>query len=511
MSLSKLLPRRALCHLVSGVALALSAVGCRSSHPEVGPQYEYKLSLSKGTATSDIALKDIADESNDQHNLSDGEPSIAVNPKDSRDIAILAFSGEWGGNSSTGLIFAPVWRSRDGGDTWRKLNEIPPPPPFFPLGPSGPSVRLAGPTDQHALFDRDGKLIAVVMGSYENAINENYLYKQTAGPTDPLVLGQEFGNAKADQPHIASQSQGSSCAETVFAAWMRVDLAQAMDSASARGSTIDVGVGDNTVFPNRSARVAIAKDGRAYILYKTVEGTLGSESHKTHFRVKASDDCGKTWNALPGGSGVSVNGTAAVETLFTDDFGHLLNKSLQVQARARSSDGWIATDPQTNELYVTYLAKDSKGRMQVKIAHSSDRGQTWSDAAVTDTPYDSAYPEVAVAANNTVGVLYIDAEENSGSTAFRHRFARSFDHGKTWVIKTLQVMDPSKLQELVEKPFENSNQILWGDYEGLAAQDLIFYGVFTGASINRKRSQLDPIFFRATALKSLDDSTLRFR
>ena len=41
---------------------------------------------------------------------------------------------------------------------------------------------------------------------------------------------------------------------------------------------------------------------------------------------------------------------------------------------------------------------------------------------------------------------------------------------------------------------------LWGDYEGLTATADTFYGVFTGQSIGRTTLQLDPIFFRESAL-----------
>jgi hypothetical protein len=46
------------------------------------------------------------------------------------------------------------------------------------------------------------------------------------------------------------------------------------------------------------------------------------------------------------------------------------------------------------------------------------------------------------------------------------------------------------------EPIRNaSDGTLWGDYEGLTAEGLAFYGVFTGESIGRTTLQLDPIFF----------------
>lgn len=45
------------------------------------------------------------------------------------------------------------------------------------------------------------------------------------------------------------------------------------------------------------------------------------------------------------------------------------------------------------------------------------------------------------------------------------------------------------------------NGFIWGDYEGLTAEGLFFYGVFSGRSIGRTQSQLDPIFFRCPAYR----------
>jgi hypothetical protein len=460
---------------------------------------------------SRIAITDIANEENDRHNLSDGEPSIAVNPQNPLEIAIVAFSGEWGLSSSQ-AINAPIWRSTDGGRSWKKDEIVPPPPPFFPLGPKGKSVNLLGPTDQHIAFDSQGALVITVLGSFNDAhINENYAYREAPGSHSLVPLGKEFGNSVADQPNVAASLNQTECSDKVLSAWNRTDVYQAMEtSTSIKGSpNNESGVGDISSYTDRSARIAASRDGRAYLVFKTIEGSLGQESHKTHFVVKASDDCGITWSALPGKDGVPVHGSEPIETLFTTDFGHLLQKGLQVQARALSSDDWIATDPVTGEVYVAYLRKDAKGLTQVMVAHSKDRGNSWESSKVTDGPYQSAYPEVAVAGNSTVGVLFIEAEEFSDRTIFNHRFARSFDHGRSWTTKTLQSMDPATLDEIKDNPGENSNEILWGDYEGLVARGPIFFGVFTGSSIGRRRSQLDPIFFKATALSSLDDSTVR--
>jgi hypothetical protein len=53
--------------------------------------------------------------------FNDGETSIAVNPRSPNEVVITAFSGSWG-------AAAPLWLSRNGGNTWSKDFTINPPP-----------------------------------------------------------------------------------------------------------------------------------------------------------------------------------------------------------------------------------------------------------------------------------------------------------------------------------------------------------------------------------------------
>ena len=68
----------------------------------------------------------------------------------------------------------------------------------------------------------------------------------------------------------------------------------------------------------------------------------------------------------------------------------------------------------------------------------------------------SGYPEIAVADNGVVGVLYIDYDDSGPATIFRHRFARSFNDGATWTDQILQSMDPGPI-------FNAVSGWLWGD------------------------------------------------
>ena len=90
-------------------------------------------------------------------------------------------------------------------------------------------------------------------------------------------------------------------------------------------------------------------------------------------------------------------------------------------------------------------------------------------------------------------MLYVDYDDSKRETAYRHRFARSFDFGQSWTDQILQELDPNPLANAIDG-------FLWGDYQGLTAHDETFYGVFSGSSIaGRKIAQLDPIFFTEKA------------
>jgi len=89
-------------------------------------------------------------------------------------------------------------------------------------------------------------------------------------------------------------------------------------------------------------------------------------------------------------------------------------------------------------------------------------------------------------------VMYLDYADTGDATIFRHHFATSSDDGTTWTDEVLQSMDPFQIPNA-------SSGFLWGDYEGLTAMGEAFYGVFTGESMGRSVTQLDPIFFTRSA------------
>jgi hypothetical protein len=420
-------------------------------------------------------IVDIATDTWDPSDLSDTEPSIAVNPANPLEIAVVSFSEGWGPSD-----MGPVWRSTDGGATWIKAFQLP-----------QPGAASGSPGDQKISFDTTGDLFIAELG-FGIPVPRNFIYRQTGGAAAAFTLGAAYGD---DQPHL-DVSHAGGCPNSLYSPWLNFGVANerstVSNSVNAGVTMTDVPAGDNSTFPNRTTRIAVAPNGRAYIIYKTREGTVGAPANfeNAHFHVNRSDDCGATWTGLGGVAGVSVHGATAVQTWFTTSFG---NSTKGKVARARSSDAWIAVDPGDGDIYAAYVDNDASGFGQIYVARSTDQGANWNSFRVTNGSFHSAYPEIAVAEDGTVGVLYIDFDDSGTNTIFRHRFARSFNNGNTWSDQILQSMDPG--------PLANADDgFLWGDYEGLTAVGNMFYGVFTGESIGRTTAQLDPIFFSEVAL-----------
>ena len=450
-----------------GSAIALSALDRAASSVSV------EASQPTLPIVPPIRQVDIATDVTDPSNLGDTEPSIAVNPVNPLEISVVAFSGGW-----TSTRGAPVWRSTDGGNTWTRQTII-----------GRPSAGVDGPHDQKITYDNLGNFHLVELGTDAGGSLLDYVYRPVAGtPTS----GASFG---WDQPHLdIAQNNTRGCLGNVFAPWLNTNGARARSNVStstnAGISMTDRAMGNNAAFANRTTRIAIGSGGEVYVVYKTREGSAGGMFENAHFRVSRSDDCGATWDANGAGA-VSVHGASMAQTFFTNDWGNAAKGKV---ARARSSDAWIAAHPSAADVYVAYVSRDASNFGQIFVARSTDRGVTWTTHRVTNDRFHSAFPEIAVTANGTVGVLYIDFDDSGSATVFRHHFARSFDHGASWFDHVLQSMDPAGINNA-------DSGYLWGDYEGLTASGNQFYGVYTGEGTGRSTRQLDPIFFTASGVQ----------
>jgi hypothetical protein len=464
--------------------------GVRTGHARLAAALAAFL-LALCQAASAANLIDIANDITDPDNSADAEPSIAVDPNNPRNISVVTISSD--SNAWIEGRNAIVWQSKDGGATWMPSRILPPPPPPY-------NDWSWSPGDHNIAYDSSGRLFVTLLVT-DLTQRKDFIYRPVPGSAD-LMPGMPYGD---DDPHLDIDKVSSSrCFGTLYSPWLNTHVnpwQSTVGWSSDQGNTITkVPVGAMTS-ANSTTRIALAPDGKAYVVYR-LGGVLPLQPtappnavHDAAFVVHRSDDCGRTWNALPN-SPITVHPTATVRTFFATGWGAGKN-----MARAQASDAWIAVDRRSGDVYVAHVSVDASSFGQIYVARSTDNGQTWAETRVTDGTSHSAYPEIAIADNGTIGVLYIDYTVPPGSAdaLFRHRFASSFDKGRHWTEQTLQIMDPSMLSTGKTRPAPWTDGLLWGDYEGLTAVGNTFYGVFTGASIGRTQAQPDPIFFTEAA------------
>jgi len=416
------------------------------------------LTLSLLSAVAQAQLVDIANNATDPNNLDDSEPSIAVNPLNANDIAVVSFSGGW--SSATGLK-GPVWRSANGGTTWSKQLVL-----------VAPSPASNGTGDQNIVFTKSGVLLLSELG-LGLAVPRCFFYRPSGGN---FVAGAAYGD---DQPMVASAGG------TTVSPWLNFGLAperSMVERTPNQGVGVAQAVVGSAAFANRTTRVAVGPNNQIYVIYKTREAAPVGNFQQSTFRVVRSFDFGVTWNT----PGVPVH-PGTVMTWFTSSWGNAAKGKV---GRARSSDAWIAVHPSTNAVFAAFCNRNAAGRGQIFVSRSINSAGSFSaPVQVSDGTLNSAYPEIAVAANGTIGVLYLDFNDSGAQTVFTYRFARSFDGGVTW--------SRVALQSFTTQSLSNGNSgFLWGDYMGLTAVGNMFFGVFTGKSIGRANVQFDPIFFK---------------
>lgn len=418
------------------------------------------LALSLLCVAAQAQLVDIASNATDPNNLVDAEPSIAVNPLNPNDVAVVSFSGGW--STATGLK-GPVWRSSNGGTTWSKQLVL-----------VSPAAASTGSGDQNIVFTNSGVLLLSQLATGVS-VPRCFFYRPSGGN---FVAGAAYGD---DQPMIASAGG------TTVSPWLNFGVAperSTVERTTNQGVTVaQAGVG-SAAFANRTTRVAVGPNNQIYVIYKTREAAPVGNFQQSTFRVVRSFDFGVTWNT----PGVPVH-PGTVMTWFTSSWGNAQNGGKV--GRARSSDAWIAVNHSTNAVFAVFCNRDASGKGQIFVSRSGNSGTSFGPPVrVSDGTLNSAYPEIAVAANGTIGVLYLDFNDTaSPQTVYTYRFARSFDNGLTWTRVALQSFRTQELSNGV-------NGFLWGDYMGLTAAGNMFFGVFTGKSIGRAVVQFDPIFFK---------------
>jgi hypothetical protein len=423
----------------------------------------------------------------------DQEISIAINPHHQNEIVMTSFNALWG-------TVAPLWLSRNRGNSWTREFVINPPP-----GVSQTAV-LDCPCDQTVDFTQfrglagtflveDDTTANIYSALARNAATGPFKYFQSppgvAQPTTHLD-----GVNDEDQPWLLVGRQPGASGENVYVAYDDFNTAPDMRVAVAKATdplvfTVDNRTGFSTPVINPGHRLAIDQNsGAVYSLFQRRTGPGAGDSQNIDYMLNRSLDGGDTW---------TLNGSATGIVVANADSTQPRPKFCTVNALLGGVDH-AAVDPQTGDVVYVYGNRDpNTGNNRLAMRRLTDNGSgglaIGSEVFITGQ-VQAAIPSVAVTENGTIGVFYYTCDGTSltGFPIFTAHFAVSIDRGATFT--------GLELETFLSPATDNGDarQRVLGDYMQLKAVENQFYGGFTGngAPFGRTISNNDPIFYNVS-------------
>jgi hypothetical protein len=360
------------------------------------------------------------------------EPSLAVNPRDPRNIVGFYQQDRWSDGSARALALSVT---RDAGRTWRQVVL-----PGLSTCAGGTFDRISDPW---VSFSPDGQVYANTLatdflpatgGRDVSAITAQKSADGGLTWSDPIIIRQDADpNFFNDKNTLTADPND---ARFAYAIWDRIDDIR-NGSPAWFSRTTD---GGRTWEPARiiydptdqgratiAHQIAVLPNGTLVNVFTespTGDETLAAarnpderraaqsrlaQEGDTLVRVMRSTDHGRTWSAP-----ITV-GTLNVTDIFEPD---------QRQTRLRTADivPDIAVDPRSGRLYVAWqdAAVQTSGS-GIVLSTSANGGRTWSKPLeVSKTPDSDLQgngqaftPMVDVTSNGTVGVTYYDFRRNT--------------------------------------------------------------------------------------------------
>jgi hypothetical protein len=437
----------------------------------------------------------------------DEEVSIAVNPKNSNEIVITAFSGSWGSE-------APLWLSTNGGQTWTKEFTVNPPPGADPGAVSG------CPCDQTVDFGRRLAGTFLTFGPPDNVFSAFTRNPATAGlfnyfqspPGTAQATNHLDGVDNADQPWLlvgpqpedrgrGDDQHGSGNVYvayddfTIFPPAMRIAAAAATDPLVFKtDNSSGIGGGGNVVVGtiNPGHRLAIdPQSGAVYSLFQSFVGAGAGDSKNINYMLNRSTDGGQTW---------TLNGSATGIVVVNADSTQAQPKFCTVNALLGGIDH-AAVDPETGVVVYVYGTRDdmtSNNRLALRrLTDNGSGGLAIGPEVFVTGQVQAAIPSVAITEDGIIGVFYYtcDGFSTSGFPMFTAHFATSSNGGASFGDHILETfLSPAK---------DNGDprQRVLGDYMQVKALKNQFFGAFTGNGVpfGRTISNNDPIFYKVSA------------
>ena len=429
----------------------------------------------------------------------DGEPSIAIDPNNTNEIVISAFSGSWGANT-------PIYHSLDGGVTWTEQFSVPAPP--------GIPGATGCPCDQAFDFDRSN----AVSGTFLTSVD---IFSGTT--TDPTMsnvwnwlvqmgLAQRTNNvttANIDQPWLlVNRDPTTASQDNIYVAYDELG-SNSMRVAVSLGTNPPNFVRDNLSgntgggFVNPGHRLAVDRNnGAVYSLWQVRTGGGDDGSHNISYRLNRSTDGGQTWTLNGNVAGIAVATGDSNQACVAGCAAPCSNNTFKFGTVNALLGGVLhaAVDPTNGDVYYVYGTRDAttnNNRLAIRRLTGNGMGGLNIGGEVFITgQVQAALPSVAVASDGTVGVLYTQFDglsPMSNIPMFSVHFAMSIDQGATFPTDLV-------LENFLSSATDNGacRQRVLGDYQQVKAVGTTFFGAFTGNGVpfGRTTANHDPIFFR---------------
>ena len=467
-----------------------------TARPAVPEDYRPGGEPALGALPATISIYDVVI-SNTNPNLqntnttSNSEPSIAIDPANTNDISILAFSGGWGAK-------APIWYSSNGGSLWTLENTIPNPPGLSQNCPcdQNPDYGIHGRLSATFLHNDSSGIDAYTSITWDPTTESAWNWFLSGGITQTT---DQQGIGNTDQPWLLVNTDPTDSTDSnSYVAYDNFDGAPDMRVAVAPSNppdfTRDKLVGYSAPGGNPGLRLAKDLNSLAvYAMWQQCVANCSGDPKTIDFYLNRSTDGGKTWSLNGNSTGLFMVETQSTQP--TPKFG-------TVNALLGGIDH-VTVDPNNGDVYVVYGDKDlSTGIDRLSIGHLTANGSgglKWVANYYVVGQAETALPSVAIANNSkgTIGVLYTNydgIDSKTGLPQFSAFLAISNDHGKSFSY--------NRLEKFLSTTKDNgkSRQRVLGDYQQLKAVGNTFYGVFTGNGVpfGRPFANMDPIFFKMT-------------
>ena len=414
----------------------------------------------------DATMDELASEPNKMQN----ESSIAVNPKNPKNL--IASAVDYRANSSTW-----VYVSSDGGVSWRNLN----------LGKPYPNWRSTN--DPSVYFDNEGigylcyGGFGDVLNSDAGLVGENGVF--IAKTTDegitwkahiPVIIhlgSQTMDSTFEDKYYVqVDNSTSSPYHRQLYVPWKRVTprdsatqivISKSVDFGETWSNPVNIshrvtGSSEDTTFGQSFPLASTGPDGELYVIWNHgIEHGVG---------FAKSLDGGQTFTEPRIIQRYNIFG----ETKFLTGQGyrHVVKGTVRAEAYPVIITD-ITDGPRRGNIYLCWSADNYPN---VYFSKSTDEGETWSSPVIvhSDTTNDQFWQWMSIdPKNGDLSIMYLDSRNDPNNIMIECYVSYSSDGGDTWIDRRVSDIN----SDLRLNPFQERS--FAGDYSGSAFYDGIIY------------------------------------